>query len=75
MFNLTRDEGNGNRRTVDARLIETFQDRFVELRICSTGKETVKFYEKKEINVFGGRGLAVLFADMMTLGKIDTLAG
>jgi len=70
---LTVEKADRDRRTVDARLIETFEDCFVELRVRSASEETVKFYEEEEVDVFGGRGLAVALADVMAFRKVDTL--
>jgi hypothetical protein len=55
-------------------LEETFEDCFVEFGVCSTGEETVEFYEEKEVYIFGGRGFTVAFADMVAFWKVDTLA-
>ena len=52
MFDLTTNETEGDGRTVDARLEETFEDYFVEFGVCSTSEETVKFYEKEEVDIF-----------------------
>jgi len=54
-------------------LEETFKDCFVEFAVGTTGKETVEFYKQEEVNIFGGRGFTVAFADMMAFWKVNTL--
>ena len=70
---LAADEADADGRTVDARLEETFEDDLVELGVGTTGEESVQLHEEKQVHVLRGRGLAVALADVVPLGKVNTL--
>jgi len=66
----TRD---GERRSVDARHVQTFQDNLVDLGVGTTCKETVQLHKKFEVNVLGQRSRTVLVTDIAaTCDEINT---
>jgi hypothetical protein len=65
---LAVDETDADGRTVDTRLEETLENRFVEPGVGAAGEESVELDKEKEVHVLRGRGLAVTLADMVAFG-------